>query len=141
MHPAPRPLSPDFLQALGRFLYALTRLDGRLQSEEVQATRRWLAAERHQSVALHELLGEPDFDQSLFDAYQAGLRYFDERARELDYPTRRWLLLLLTGVADAHAGISPEEARFLAQFRQDLNRLPTATRAQGSRHSLVQTIA
>jgi hypothetical protein len=132
MKPAPRPLSPGLLKALGKFLYVLTHQDGRLQVPEFSAARQWLAAERYGGLALEVLLWRPDPDEPLTEAYESARQYLEAMAGELDHPTRCWLVALLTSVAEAHEGISVEEARFLEQIRHDLERLPAVRQVSNS---------
>lgn len=108
---------------IGSVVYALTKLDGRLQLAEMQTVKELLANEPHGDLALHAFFLKEDYGESVEDAYAFGLRRFKANSTKLDDATRKRYVNLLQRVAEAHDDVSQKERDFIHEFRRELRRL------------------
>ena len=115
--------SPDLYMGLGSIVYALTKLDGRLQLEEQQTVKELLANIPHGDVALYTFFLRENTDETVDEAYAFGMRRLTDKRAELNEATKKKFVDMLIRVADAHDGISKKEQLFIRQFRRALRRL------------------
>lgn len=112
--------SPDLLLGLGSVIYALSKLDGELQKEEVKAVQEILADEPHGDLAVCGFFLRDNFGYSTKEAYEAGMRRISDEGIEINRETRRRFVNILLRVARAHEGASRAEWEFIRKFWREL---------------------
>ncbi|MBO0932290.1 tellurite resistance TerB family protein [Fibrella aquatilis] len=117
------PPSPDLYMGLGSIVYALTKLDGRLQLEEQQTVKELLADVPHGDVALYTFFLRENTNETVDEAYAFGMRRLTDKRAEFDEATKKHFVNILIRVADAHDDISRKEQLFIRQFRRAIRRL------------------
>ena len=115
--------SPDLLMGLGSVIYALSKLDGQLQKEEVKAVREILADEPHGDLAVCGFFLRDNFGYGTAEAYEAGMRRMTGEGVEINRETRKRFISILLRVARAHEGASRAEWEFIRQFWRELLRM------------------
>ncbi|MBO0937291.1 TerB family tellurite resistance protein [Fibrella sp. HMF5335] len=115
--------SPDLYMGLGSIVYALTKVDGRLQLEEQQTVKELLAGVPHGDVALYTFFLRENTNETVEEAYAFGMRRLTDKRAELNEATKKQFVHILVRVADAHDDISRKEQVFIRQFRRALRRL------------------
>lgn len=108
---------------LGSIVYALTKLDGRLQLEEMQTVKELLASVPHGDIALYTFFLRENTDETVEEAYAFGMRRLTDKRAELNETTKKHFVDILIRVADAHDDISRKERQFIQQFRREIRRL------------------
>lgn len=108
---------------IGSIVYALTKLDGRLQLAEMQAVKELLAHEPHGDLALQAFFLKEDYGESAEDAYAFGLRRFRANRGNIDEETKKRYVYVLQKVAEAHDDVSRKERDLIQDFRRELRRL------------------
>lgn len=112
--------SPDLLMGLGSVIYALSKLDGELQKEEVKAVKEILADEPHGDLAVCGFFLRDNFGYSTTEAYEAGMRRMTDEGIEINRETRKRFINILLRVARAHEGASRAEWEFIRKFWREL---------------------
>ena len=115
--------NPDLAMGIGSVVYALTKLDGKLQLAEMQTVKDILAYEPHGDLALYAFFLKENHNESVEDAYAFGLRRFKANRTDLDETTKKRYVHVLQRVAEAHDDVSRKERDFIQQFRRELRRL------------------
>ncbi len=113
----------DLYIGLGSMAYALAKSDGRLQVEEVDTFTGLITKETHGDIALYTLNLQDRHGMKASEAYQFGLRRFQQNRTDLDETTKQKFLGILQQVANAHDGTSRKENELLRQCRKDLRKL------------------
>ncbi|GAA4399077.1 hypothetical protein GCM10023187_10420 [Nibrella viscosa] len=108
---------------LGSVLYALTKIDGRLQLEEMQTVKELLAQEPNGDAALYAFLVWAENDESMLEAYNFGMRCLTNQPQSLDETTKKHFVNIMIRVANAHDDISRKEREFIQRFRREIRRL------------------
>jgi len=112
--------SPDLLLGLGSIIYALSKLDGELQEEEVKAVQEILADEPHGDLAVCGFFLRDNFGYSTKEAYDAGMRRISDQGIEINRETRKRFVNILLRVARAHEGASRAEWEFIRKFWREM---------------------
>ncbi len=107
---------------LGSAVYALTKLDGRLQLAEMQTVKELLASEPHGDLALYAFFLRENTDESVEEAYAFAMRRFANQPQKLDEDTKKRFVGILQKVADSHDDTSRKEREFIQRFRRDIRR-------------------
>jgi uncharacterized tellurite resistance protein B-like protein len=115
--------SPDLLLGLGSVIYALSKIDGELQKEEVNAVREILLDEPHGDMAVCGFFLRDNFGYSTPEAYDAGMRRMTGEGIEINRQTRKRFVNILLRVARAHDGASRAEWEFIRKFWRELLRM------------------
>lgn len=115
--------NPDLYLGLGSMIYALAKVDGRLQLEEMQIAKEILANEPHGSLALYALMLREDYDETVDEAYAFAMRRFVNHRAQLTDATKKHFVTILQRIANAHDDTSQKEQAMIQQFRRDLRRL------------------
>ena len=136
---------PDFQLGLGHIVYALAKIDGRIQSEEMMLVKSLLAEQPQNELALFafNLLKEcawsgghkhfafaqfafnllKECDTPVEEAYDFAIRRFISSRKMLDEPIKKEYVAILLRVAEAYDGVSRSERELIQRFRRDLRRL------------------
>ena len=112
--------SPDLLMGLGSVIYALSKLDGELQKEEVKAVRELLADELYGDLAVCGFFLRDNFGYSAHEAYDSGMRRMAGEGIEINRETRKRFVIILLRVAGADGGTSQAEWEFIRKFWREL---------------------
>ncbi|GHB86888.1 TerB family tellurite resistance protein [Persicitalea jodogahamensis] len=112
--------SPDLLMGLGSVIYALSKIDGELQKEEVKAVREILLDEPHGDLAVCGFFLRDNFGYSTEEAYDTGMRRMAGEGIEVNRETRKRFINILLRVARAHDGASRAEWEFIRKFWREL---------------------
>lgn len=112
--------SPDLLMGLGSVIYAVSKLDGELQKEEVKAVREILADEPHGDLAVCGFFLRDNFGYSSKEAYEADMRRMTEEGVEINRETRKRFVNILLRVARTHEDTSRAEWEFIHKFWREL---------------------
>lgn len=112
--------SPDLLMGLGSIIYALSKLDGELQKEEVKAVREILADEPNGDLAVCGFFLRDNFAYTTSEAYEAGMKRMAGEGIEINRDTRKRFITILLRVARAHEGTSRAEWDFIRKFWREL---------------------
>ncbi|MBC3788434.1 TerB family tellurite resistance protein [Spirosoma utsteinense] len=115
--------SPDVAVGLGSLVYALSKVDGQLQPEEINVMRRLLAGSPYSDLAISALFLQENVGETSEKAYAFGLRRMAHDRVKLDVQTEKWFVNILWRVAMAYEGVSGEERAFIRRFRSDLQRV------------------
>ena len=101
-------------------MYALSKIDGQLQKEEVKAVREILLDEPHGDLAICGFFLRDNFGYSTTEAYEAGMRRMTGEGIEINRQTRKRFVNILLRVARAHEGASRAEWEFIRKFWREL---------------------
>ena len=112
--------SPDLLMGLGSVIYALSKLDGELQKEEVKAVREVLVNEPYGDLAVCCFFLRENFGYSTAEAYETGVRRMAGEGIEINRETRKRFVIILLRVARADGGTSRAEWEFIRKFWREL---------------------
>lgn len=115
--------SPDLYMGLGSIVYALSKLDGHLQKEEIREVKELLAKEPYGKLALCAFFLRENTGETVEDAYAFGMRRMTAQRVELNAQTRKRFVTILLRVARAHKGISHKERSFIRAFWQEIHQL------------------
>ncbi|MBC7569300.1 MAG: TerB family tellurite resistance protein [Spirosoma sp.] len=108
---------------LGNMIYALSKVDGRVQEQEETLVRQLLAQEIHGDVALHAFLVLEDCDVPVEKAYDFAMRRFVDNRAVLSKSLSNQFISILQRVAEAHDNVSRKEQEFIKRLRRDIQRL------------------
>ena len=112
--------SPDLLMGLGSVIYALSKLDGELQKEEVKAVREVLVNEPYGDLAVCGFFLRDNFGYGAAEAYETGIRRMADEGIEINRETRKRFVIILLRVAGADGGTSRAEWEFIRKFWREL---------------------
>lgn len=115
--------SPDLSMGLGSIVYALSKLDGRLQEEEMKTVKKLLANEPNSDLALYAFFLRENVNETVEKAYAFGMRRLFFNRTELNHIIKKRFVDMLIRVAQAHDDISQKEQAFIQQFRREIRRL------------------
>ncbi len=115
--------SPDLYLGLGSLLYALAKIDGRVQIDEMQLVREILAKEPFGDLTLFGFMLREDYGETPEEAYRFAIRRFTNNRHCFDDALKKHFVALLTRVAEAHDDISRKEDDLIQQFRRDLRKI------------------
>lgn len=105
---------------LGSVIYALSKIDGELQKEEVNVVREILLDEPHGDMAVCGFFLRDNFGYSTTEAYEAGMGRMSGEGIEINRQTRKRFVNILLRVARAHDGASRAEWEFIRKFWREL---------------------
>ena len=108
---------------LGSLVYALSKLDGRLQPEEIKTVNELLADEPNSDLALYAFFLRENTGETVEKAYAFGMRRLFFNRTELDPTIKKRFVNVLIRVAQSHDDISQKEQTFIQQFRREIRRL------------------
>lgn len=114
---------PDFQLGLGHIVYALAKIDGRIQSEEMMLVKSLLAEQPQNELALFAFNLLKECDTPVEEAYDFAIRRFISSRKMLDEPIKKEYVAILLRVAEAYDGVSRSERELIQRFRRDLRRL------------------
>jgi uncharacterized tellurite resistance protein B-like protein len=120
--------SPDLLMGLGSVIYALSKIDGKLQKEEIKAVREILLDEPHGDLAVCSFFLRDNFGYSTAEAYELGMRRMAGEGIEINRQTRKRFVNILLRVARAHEGASRAEWEFIRKFWRELLKMKGSER-------------
>jgi len=115
--------SADLYMGLGSMVYALAKVDGRVQLAEMQTVKEILANVPHGELALYAFFLRENCDETVEEAYAFAMRRFTSSQKLLTEPVRKEFVNILIRIAKAHDDISGKEHELIKQFRRDLRRL------------------
>lgn len=113
----------DLYLGLGSVAYALAKIDGRIQLDEMQTVKELLAGLPHGDLALYAFFLRESSGESIEEAYAFGMRRFAYNQKALTAPIKKQFINILIRIAQAHDDISRKEQEFIKRFRRDLRRL------------------
>ena len=105
---------------LGSVIYALSKLDGELQKEEVKAVREVLANELYGDLAVCGFFLRDNFGYSAAEAYETGMRRMAGEGIKINRETRKRFVIILLRVAGADGDTSRAEWEFIRKFWREL---------------------
>lgn len=115
--------TPDLALGIGSVMYALCKIDGRLQRSEMQTIKELLAQEPHGEVALHTFFIRENSAESAEDAYAFGLRRLKANRTHLDLATRERYVSVLRKIAESDDLFTPQEHAFVQHFSRELQQI------------------
>jgi len=115
--------TPDLALGIGSVMYALCKIDGRLQLAEMQTIKELLAHEPHGEVALHTFFMRENYDEPAEEAYAFGLRRLKANRSHLDLATRERYIHVLRKIAEADDVYTPQELAFVQHFSRELQQI------------------
>lgn len=115
--------TPDLSLALGSVVYALTKVDGRLQQEEATTVRQLLRQEPHGDLALFAFYLRENCEETVENAYLFAIRCLTNNRQALCDDTKKRFVNVLIRVAEAHDEMSRKERELIQRFRRDIRRL------------------
>ncbi|MGF7216356.1 putative tellurite resistance protein B-like protein [Spirosoma lacussanchae] len=107
---------------LGNAVYALTKVDGRIQREESDTVQQILASLPQGHLALQAFSVLDSCDVPVEAAYAFAMRRFSDNRKALNEALKKQFVSLLLQVAEAHDSLSTKEQEFIKRFRRDLRR-------------------
>lgn len=113
----------DLYLRLGSIVYALSKLDGRLQQAEVRVVNDLLRQEPFGHIALSAFFLRENSDETVEEAYAFGIRRLADPRIVFPAQTKKRFVTILLRVAQAHEGISGQERSFIWQFSQEIKSL------------------
>ncbi|WP_240163425.1 tellurite resistance TerB family protein [Spirosoma taeanense] len=108
---------------LGSLVYALSKLDGSLQREEIQTVRELFASDPHADLVIYAYFIRENTGESVDEAYAFGMRRLMAQRVELNEQTKKRFVSILRRVARAHEGISRQERAFIRRFWHEIRHL------------------
>ncbi len=115
--------NPDLYLGLGSMIYAIAKVDGKLQLHEMQVAKEILASEPYGELALYALMLREEYDESPEEAYAFAMRRFVNQRNELTLDIKKHFITILQRIATAHGDISKKEQAMILRFRHDIRRL------------------
>lgn len=112
--------SPDLAIGLGSLVYALSKLDGCLQKEEMQVARELLTKGPNGNLAFSAFFLRESVQETVEEAYAFGMRRMVDKQAELNKQIKQRFVMTLLRVARAHKGMSPKEWAFIRRFWQEI---------------------
>lgn len=113
----------DLYMGLGSVVYALAKVDGRVQLAEMQTIKELLAKVPHGDLALYAFFLRENCNETVEEAYAFAMRRFANNRKALTELTKKEFVNILLRVAEAHDATSRKEQALIKQFRRDLRRL------------------
>ncbi len=113
----------DLYIGLGSMAYALAKMDGRLQPEELTTLRQVLHDEPYGEIAISMINLNDKYSVEAEKAFEFALRRFTENRRELDVDLKKKFIGILQRVAESYDGTSRKELELIRRCRKELNRL------------------
>lgn len=108
---------------LGSLVYALSKIDGRLQPEEVRSVNDLFANVPHGDLARYAFFLRANVGETVEEAYAFGMRRLFFNRTELNPALKKQFIDGLIQVARSHDDISRQEQAFIRQFRREIRRL------------------
>jgi hypothetical protein len=108
--------SPDVSLGLGSIVYALTKLDGRVEKEASQVAQFLLREEPYGTLALSGYFLRENVQESTEEAYAFGMRRLLDKRAELTERVKKRFVTILLRVARSHQGMSQSEWLFIRRF-------------------------
>ncbi|CCH52596.1 hypothetical protein BN8_01608 [Fibrisoma limi BUZ 3] len=115
--------SPDISMGMGSIVYALSKLDGCLQPEEIKTVNQLLAGEPYSDLARYAFFLRENTGETVEEAYAFGMRRLRFNGKELNQALKKQFVNVLIRVAQSTDGISAKEQAFIQQFRREIRRL------------------
>lgn len=115
--------TPDLALGIGSVMYALCKIDGRLQLSEMQTIKELLAREPYGEVALHTFFLRENSAEPPEEAYAFGLRRLKANRSNLDLVTRERYMHVLQTIAAADDVYTPQEDAFMQHFSRELQKI------------------
>jgi uncharacterized tellurite resistance protein B-like protein len=117
-------MTPENLYiALGSAAYAMAKIDGRLQAEELTTLQELLRDDPHGDIALTTFDIKDQYNVPAEEAYQFAFRTLTLHKGRMEQRQQKKFLLVLQQVAEASEGTSRKEQELIYRFRKDLKRL------------------
>jgi uncharacterized tellurite resistance protein B-like protein len=113
----------DLYLGLGNLVYALAKVDGRIQTEETQLARQLLSEQPHGELALHAFFLLENCNVPVEEAYGFAMRRFVNNKKILTAPTKKQFVDILVRIAEAYDDTSRKEQELIKRFRRDIRRL------------------
>lgn len=107
------------LEAFGELIYAVAKIDGRVQPEEVEKLKALFQYKQGGEEIVWSFNYETKKNNSVKDAYEKALSVMIEYGPYLGYPE---LIRILNEVAQASNGIDESERFLISRFEEDLMR-------------------
>lgn len=114
---------PDLYLGLGNIVYALAKVDGRIQGEETLIVRELLKRQPYGDLALHAFFLLENCDVPVEEAYAFAMRRFTDNRRSLTEPVKKQFITILQQVAESYDQTSRKEHELIKRFRRELRRL------------------
>ena len=105
--------------AFGELIYAVAMADGNVQEEEIIALEKLLKRHPWAKEIEWSFNYEQNKHHSMEDAFDHAINICKENGPDPEY---RYLLDVMTQVAEAFNGIVPQEQRIIENFKSDLHR-------------------
>ncbi len=103
--------------AFGELIYAIAMADGEVQQEEVKALEETLSQHPWAKEIKWSFTYENEKKHTVEEAYQNAIDICKENGPDPEY---KYLLDVMTYVADSFGGIVPQEKEILDKFKYDL---------------------
>lgn len=103
--------------AFGELIYAIALADGEIQESEIAALNKYLQNHPFAKEIKWSFDYEKAKNHDIETAYQNAIDTCKENGPDPEY---KYLLEILVGVAEAFAGIVPEERKIIERFQDDL---------------------
>ena len=104
--------------AFGELIYAVAMADGTVQKEEVQALEKLLQSHPWAKEIEWSFNYEHDKHHSIDDVFDHAINICKENGPDPEY---KYLLEVMTQVAEAFNGIVPQEQKIIENFKSDLH--------------------
>jgi uncharacterized tellurite resistance protein B-like protein len=105
--------------AFGELIYAIAMADGNVQKEEISALEKLLSKHPWAKEIEWSFNYEQNKKHSVEESYQRAIEVCKENGPDAEY---KYLLDVMTEVAEAFNGIIPQEKRIIDSFKMDLHR-------------------
>ncbi len=107
------------LEAFGELIYAVAKIDGKVQPEEVEKLKALFQYKKGGEEIVWSFNYENKKSSSVKDAYEKALSVMIEYGPYIGYPE---LIRILNEVAQASNGIDESERFLISRFEEDLMR-------------------
>lgn len=104
--------------AFGELIYAIAIADGDVQEEEVKALEKLLSQHPWAKEIKWSFNYEKTKMHSVEESYERAINVCKENGPDIEY---KYLLDVMTQVAEAFDGIVPQEKRIIDSFKTDLH--------------------
>ncbi len=105
--------------AFGELIYAIAMADGDVQKEEIIALEKLLSKHPWAKEIEWSFNYEQNKHHSVEESYQRAIEVCKENGPDPEY---KYLLDVMTQVAEAFNGIVPQERKIIDDFKMDLHR-------------------
>lgn len=113
----------DLYLGLGSVVYALAKVDGRIQLAEMQTVKEILAQMPHGDLALYAFFLRENCNETVEEAYSFAMRRFSSNRKLITESLKKQFVNTLLRVAESHDEVSRKEQELIKRFRRDLRRL------------------